>query len=110
MLSRKNRIPRDIFLSYFKKSKKYYSEYFIVSIIKKEDVEPRCVVIMSKKVLPHAVDRNKYKRRIYDCLKKSLDNLSYHVVFIQVKKEAKNKSFSELCVNLSLLLKTIIKS
>lgn len=69
-----------------------FSEYFkIISIPSPCGVdEVRFGCAISKKILPHAVDRNKMRRNIYSTLGTYQDFFKKHYVFVQCIKKPNN--------------------
>lgn len=73
MLSKKYRLPVQFFIK--KSGKIYKSQYFLLKVFASDLDYCRFGVVVSKKVAPKAVDRNKLKRLIFNFLRGKLDSM-----------------------------------
>lgn len=71
MISTKSRVPRLSIPYILKKGDSYHSELFIIRHTKNDGHNFRYRVIISKKLLREAVDRNKLRRQIYEAIRKN---------------------------------------
>lgn len=91
MLSQKERLQRGSTL--FTSRKYTHGRFVRVSIGKSTLSSFRVSVVISKKVVPKAVDRNTLRRRLYDGLKPIL-SMYPHTDFIVVLKAFPNKQLT----------------
>lgn len=105
MLSKKNRINTALFEEIRSTGKRVKSPYF--SIIYKESEIPQYGVVVSKKKLPHAVDRNKQRRKMFAVLEDFLHYPIQAVIFLD--KESFSLSQEELAQELKKILKDVHK-
>ena len=81
MISKEYKVPR-VKISYIlKKGQLTNSDLFIIRYIQNEEDYPRFRVIISKKLEPKAVKRNKLRRQLYETIRTNLN------------KEAKNNDY-----------------
>ena len=71
MISTKARVPRQSIPYILKKGNSYHSELFIIRHTKNDGHNSRYRVIISKKLLREAVDRNKLRRQVYEAIRKN---------------------------------------
>lgn len=90
MPPKKNRLTRKTFLDILPKTKTKATPFFTVRYLPSKI--PHFSVIISKKIAPHATDRNYLRRRIYHFLKKQVQTGTYMVF---VKKPFENKAILE---------------
>jgi len=87
MISKKQRIPELFFNKYYKKASSVHTPHFLIKKAINTGPEGRFAVIISKKTIKHAVDRNDIKRLIYGFVDpKNQKNL----YFIILKKDIRN--------------------
>ncbi|MBN2086725.1 ribonuclease P protein component [Candidatus Peregrinibacteria bacterium] len=87
MLSKKNRISnRQLLKKLFGKGKQYKNNNFIFKFLPSIEPISKFSVVVSKKVAPNAVDRNKLRRQIYDCIRNNLELLKSDIVVIIIVK------------------------
>lgn len=92
MLSKGRRLKTNDFNS-LPQTKKYYTENFTIRVYGKNGQKSRFAVVAPKKIYKKAFQRNKARRKVYDCLF-GLD-FGYEKVFIFINKDILNleKSF-----------------
>lgn len=103
MISKRKKISRTLFSEVFSFGKNKNTEYFRVKI-KKSD-SPKFSIVVPKKVLKKAVDRNKFKRIFYNTIK-DLDfetGINEYIFFTQ--KSAKGKTDDEIKKDIIAFLK-----
>ncbi len=98
MLSKKNRISnRQLLKKLYEKGKQYKNNNFIFKFLPSIEPISKFAVVVSKKVAPKAVDRNKLRRQIYDCIHKNIDLLKTDIVsIIIVKSNVTEAEFEDL--------------
>ena len=98
MLSKKNRISnRQLLRKLLGKGKQYKNNNFIFKFFPSIEPISRFSVIVSKKVAPKAVDRNKLRRQIFDCIHGNLNLLKSDIVSIVIaKSNVTEAEFSDL--------------
>jgi ribonuclease P protein component len=110
MLSRKNRVPRELFPFLLKNGKKYASAHIFLRVVRfsEEDrvLNTRFSFVVSAKVAKKAVDRNKLRRFGYEIVGKDVDNFKngFVAVFFYTK-DALKISKKELLNEINTLLK-----
>lgn len=111
MLAQKNRFHGHSSLKYvYRNGDAARSRLFVVKAVKNaRRTEPRCSVVVSKKVLKSAVGRNRIRRRIYHILHAELDRLSepYDIVVIVYSSEVRFLPFGEVRTQLQSQLADI---
>lgn len=122
MLSKKNRVSRHLFPVIITKGKNYYSPNMYIRVAKpgfsfcspasseqnkqitKSKNFPCFSVVVSKKVSKKAVERNKFRRRIYGIVQKNIPDIQDGVlVAFFIKKSAtaiSKKEFTEETISL----------
>ncbi len=98
MLSKKNRISnRQLLKKLFEKGKQYKNNHFIFKFLPSIEPTSEFSVVVSKKVAPKAVDRNKLRRQIFDSIHKNIDLLKTDIVSIVIaKSNVTEAEFEEL--------------
>lgn len=101
MLPKKRRIERKVFSSILTKGKRYNSPHLLMyasRINPSDSASPsRFSFSVSKKVLPKAVDRNKYRRRGYSVIARHINKVkSGYLMAFSFKKGTVPKKFSDL--------------
>jgi ribonuclease P protein component len=98
MLSKKRRIPRELFPRILKEGKRYSSPSLLLYVASRGNNEPsRFSFSISKKVCKKATDRNKHRRRGYSVIEKYLPNVKPgFFCFFSFKKGSSGVSFSAL--------------
>lgn len=106
MIPRSRRIPKDLFNI---KGVLYHSPLFTLKVSRNAEPKPTLVsTSVSKKVAPHAVDRNRTRRRVYSILRPFLPTLPLgFLLFFQAKKGAERASFDEIKTGIQGLLSQI---
>ncbi len=104
MLSKNKRLNKAKFKEILKKSKKIEGENFSYRVqFIKNGQEPRFSVVVSSKVSPKAVVRNKIRRQIYEILGKTALNGQISAI-VYVKKEALKLDFRAMNKEISGVL------
>lgn len=103
MLSKKNRLNLSAF-KVDKDAKKVSSEYFLISLNKKENTL-RAGVVVSKKVASRAVDRNRIKRIVTESLK-GQSSMEGDIRII-VRKNISNLKMTEVKTLIEMLLQKL---
>ena len=98
MLGRSQRINRERFQAIFPKGGVHHTPHLLVRMVfGQKTKESRGAVVVSKKVVRRATQRNRLKRRIYGALERVFPTLSTPVeVIIFVKKGAEKTPSSSL--------------
>lgn len=87
MLSKKNRISnRQLLKKLFEKGKQYKNNNFIFKFLPSIEPISKFSVVVSKKVASKAVDRNKLRRQIFDCIQNNMSLLKSDIVVIVIAK------------------------
>lgn len=112
MLSKKERINRQNFKKISLKSKKIEGNALSTRIhYLSNDQKPRFSAIISSKILPKAVLRNRQKRRIYSAIlssKKEIKALNKgFLMAIYLKKEAKDMKMAQIKGEIIEILKKV---
>ena len=77
-------------------------------LVLSEGEPPRFAAVVSKKILPHAVDRNYLRRKIYNAIRKSTPSPTARIaVMIFPKKSATTLPFAVLSAEIFSLLQKI---
>ncbi len=87
MISKKQRIPELFFNEYYKKASSTHTPHFLIKKAIHTGPEGRFAVIIAKKTIKHAVDRNEIKRLVYGALDPKQQKNLY---FIILKKDIRN--------------------
>ncbi len=98
MLPLKNRLKKKKdFEKVLKQGENIRGSVMYFKVLKTKEPEPRIGFIVSKKVSPKAVERNKARRRMKEAVRSSLDSLKKgtDIVIIALPK-IKEKSFEEI--------------
>lgn len=85
MLSRKNRLSRTAFNRFFSLGRRIHSKSFLLVYAPHDSF--LVSVVVSKKVAPRAVDRNRIRRRIYDIVRHAAIEDTVRGVFIFITKQ-----------------------
>lgn len=85
MLPKKNRISVELFDTIGKSGKRISSPFFSFAYSLENAKIPRFAVVVGKKKLPHAVDRNTIRRKIYNILNSHLADIKpvYGIFYLQ---------------------------
>ena len=86
MLARSLRIPKKDLSRVFQKGKKVREGYLLVRTISNHFSHPRFAIIISKKVAPKAVDRNRLKRKTTEILAAEQNQLNHLDIVITYQK------------------------
>ncbi len=113
MLPRKNRIPKSLFESVFKRTKAIQGRYFKLRFLIVKDLptgqagnkQSQFSFITSKTVSKKAVQRNLLRRRGYSIIQKNLKNIKTPLLaFFLFNKEAVGATYKELEADIISLL------
>jgi ribonuclease P protein component len=104
MLSRKNRLTREAFNTYFKKGKRFHGTY--VQLVVAPSSVAHGSVVVGKKVYTHAVDRNLLRRRLYPLLR-TYFKTNPSVCIVITKPAVKSVPFSEVKAEVESLLQKV---
>jgi len=107
MLSKNNRLNKELFDELLKKGVVLHSPLFSFRFKDEGTDAFRVAFVVSKKVSPFAVDRNRLKRRGYSAVRAVLKKLSLKKTIngaFFYKKEALNASYKEIESEVSSLL------
>jgi ribonuclease P protein component len=103
MLRKRERLSRDAFNRFFSAGKRYHTTLFQCMYSPHNTFHAS--VVVSKKVLRHAVDRNKLKRRTYDILRRRARAQDLSGVYICItKKPASQASYRDICASIDDLI------
>lgn len=102
MLQKKERLNRNDFNRFFSAGKRSHSKHF--QLIFHPHSSFHASVVVSKKIAREAVRRNKLRRRVYDIVRNTRENLAVGVYIIITKKGAGELSFAEIKQELNTLL------
>mgnify|MGYP005704733921 CR=1 FL=1 len=95
MLKKSERLTKKEFDSYFKVGKRYHHPLLQLIHVPNDDF--RGAAVVGKKIYKRAVDRNLYRRRIYNVLYKLKEQQTLKGVYILILKQpGKGSSFQEL--------------
>jgi len=101
MLPRKNRLNKNRVEHILKKGVKKSSKSFLYKYLPARD-NNHYAVIISKKILPQATERNKLRRQIYEIIgKMQIETRAKFDILVIVKHPAANKDFAGLEKSLS---------
>lgn len=101
MIAKKYRIERNLINYILEKGELYTSKLLIIRYLKNNKKFLRFCVIISKKITPKAIIRNKLKRQIYEAIRTNINELIHpepiDVIIIPKKKilEAKFEEIEE---------------
>lgn len=87
MISKKQRIPELFFNEYYKKASSVHTPHFLIKKAIQSAPEGRFAVIIAKKTIKHAVDRNEIKRLVYGSVDPKKQKNLY---FIILKKDIRS--------------------
>lgn len=108
MIPKKNRLNRSRVQYTLKKGGKVSCEYFNIKYLNSRSDETRFAVIISLKVSPKAVERNKLRRQIYETLSNSGINKRKPLdVVIVAKNKVLSLNYNQLQKNLISTLNKI---
>ena len=94
---RKNSLSREKDILRALRGKPFFSKYFTIKAIKSAENSFRYTIIVSKKVLKLAVDRNKFKRRARSIISSQLGQINNKIDFVIVAKKGVEKAtFAEI--------------
>lgn len=94
---RKNSLSKEKDILRALRGRPFFSKYFTIKAIKGPENDFRYTVIVSKKVLKLAVDRNKFKRRVRSIIGSQLAQIKKKIDFVVVAKKGVEKaSFTEI--------------
>ena len=88
MLNKKNRISnRRLIQKLFDKGGLYKNAYFIFKFLPSTEDTSQFAIVVSKKVAPKAVHRNKLKRQISESIQEKLDQIKTNIVVLVIAKQ-----------------------
>lgn len=105
MLPTRNRLNLSFFRNDRKKTKKVFSRYFVLEFQKEPNVF-KVAALVTKKVAPKAVDRNRIRRTVTEAVKNNKDlegNLK--IVVLKNTSDLKTRQVQELLKELLVKLK-----
>jgi ribonuclease P protein component len=105
MLSKKNRIPREM-LSVVQKQRSSGNSLHFILLVGGGEKAPRFSVSVSKKVSKSAVVRNAIRRRVYTVLQSFVSVVSPNLYLIRAKSGAEGAKGEKLSQEIFSLLKT----
>lgn len=110
MLSKKYHLPKSFFSKPKKRISQFESESFSVKEYKSEFPHSRFAVVVSSKILSKSTARNKYKRFLFDFLRKkeAFHAVKNDFVFI-LKTPVSKKTKKEIDLELEVFWKKMIK-
>ncbi len=81
----------------FRNGKGFYSDFFMIKVLKNDLKLNRFAVVVSKKVSLKAVERNGIKRKLREVLKKNVDLFPENCdAIVYANKSILDKSFDEI--------------
>lgn len=108
MMSSKNRLTTELFNEVFKNGSINRSDGFLIKSKDNGLGFCRAAVVVSKKNLKKAVDRNKVRRQIFNILRLNVDSLPFKDVivvvspkYIESEKDTKKSLLEKLVLDLS---------
>jgi len=110
MLSKKQRMTKDLAKEVFIRGNTVSSPHFLLKTLPSPDGMPHCAASVSKKIAPTAVKRNTTRRRVYSVVNGLWSKIGHvskpqGVLFgISVKKGGENLSFEDLSKEIEELL------
>jgi len=109
MLSKNQRISRKNVNYLLKKGLKLNHQYFLVKYCLNKTPQNRYSVVISKKVLPLATDRNHLRRQIYESIQKipPTSQINSFDTILTVKNLPKHIPFTELTKLLAQIIQQI---
>ncbi len=104
MIKKNNRLTKQAdFTRVWKHGRTYYSDFLNIKILKNNLQYQRFAVIVSNKISPKAVIRNKIKRRLREILYLHQEIFPpYSDIVIYAKPAVRNKSYQEIKKNILL--------
>ena len=95
---RRNSLSKEKDILRVLKGRPFFSKYFTIKAKKETTInEYHYTIIVSKKVLKFAVDRNKFKRRIRSVIISQNENINNKIEFVVIAKKGVEKAqFLEL--------------
>lgn len=100
MIKKESRVPKQLIPYILKKGDSYRSAFFIIRHLKNDMNYFRYRVIISKKLLREAVERNKLRRQIYEILRtkeeKSMEETQGEDIILIPKKLITSKRFTNI--------------
>ena len=105
MLSKQNRVSKELFDELLKKGKVLHSPLFSLRYIDENITISRFAFVVSKKIAPNAADRNKLRRRGYSAVRPFFPFKKSIIASFFFKKGAKGVKFGEIKKEIEGLLK-----
>lgn len=102
MLKKHERLTKSTFDTHFQNGKRLHSGLF--TLIHDKTPQFHGAVVVPKKILKSAVERNKLRRRIYDVLQRTVAGAQGGVYIIIAKQQAVNASYQTLKEELTKLI------
>jgi ribonuclease P protein component len=97
MIAQKHRVPKEFIPQLLKSGESYRSDLFIIRYKENEKQFNRYRVIISKKIDPKAVKRNKLRRQVYEAIRvNSVENIEGKDMILIPKKIIGSKSYAEI--------------
>ena len=107
MLSKKQRIPRELFTELLLRSKYANSEHFSLRYRTNTDKTARFGVSVSKKVSKSAVTRNTIRRRVYSTLRSILSSFPPGLFLFVAKPKTQTLKIEKLLEEIKILINSI---
>lgn len=107
MLSYNNRLRRSRVEHILKKGQKHANQHFSIKFLRRSRDQSRFAVVVSLKVEPKAVDRNRLRRRIYQAIKHAEQPKEPVDMVLITRKSVKEMSFQELQEEINSILSKI---
>lgn len=107
MLPKSARLSKNQVEEVLKTGRRFSSTYFLATATRSSDSRRAFAVVVSKKVAPTAVLRNKLRRRVYNAVRtisKTSAASPLVSVVVTVKREAVPATFADFCEDLKRLL------
>jgi ribonuclease P protein component len=104
MLPKAQRLTREAFMPAMWSGKRRFGQYMTVTVSPIEHGSFVCGVVVSKKVVKHAVDRHKLRRWVYEALRAHSEHLTGKSVIVVLTPRARDVGYETLCSELHTLL------
>lgn len=104
MLSYNNRLRRSRVEHILKKGQKQANQHFSIKFLRGSASQSRFAVVVSLKIEPKAVDRNRLRRRIYEALKHAEQPQDPVDMVLITRKSVKEMTFQELQEEINKIL------
>lgn len=107
MLKKKERLSRDAFNRFFSVGKRYHVPLF--QLIYAPHTSFHTAVVVSKKIEKLAVERNRLRRRVYDCVRRRRVDLGTGVYILIAKQPARRAPYTLIKESVTELIKQTTK-